>query len=123
MSRMQFPKAPLSPRFSTTNLVSQAFFRITKPPRGNFRTSPGETGPRNILRGDDYINTDLGLGKTFRLPWEGHILQVRWEMFNSFNKVNLAGLQQNPIDDPLSFGRFFDAEDPRVMWFGLRYSW
>jgi len=53
----------------------------------NFRNAyPGETGPRNYLRVPGYMNGDIGLSKTFQLPWsEKQILQLRWEVFNVAN--------------------------------------
>ncbi|MCL6480553.1 MAG: carboxypeptidase-like regulatory domain-containing protein [Firmicutes bacterium] len=50
-------------------------------------TLPGQRGERNILRGDHYFNLDLGLGKTFSLPFEGHSFTLRWEVFNVTNSV------------------------------------
>ena len=46
---------------------------------------PGEVGDRNVLRGQGYISLDMGLYKSFKLPWEGHGLQFRWEVFNVTN--------------------------------------
>jgi hypothetical protein len=50
-------------------------------------TLPGQRGERNILRGDHYFNLDLGLGKTFQMPWEGHSFAIRWEVFNVTNSA------------------------------------
>src|SRR6267154_2358021 len=47
---------------------------------------PGETGPRNYLRVPGYLNVDLGLAKTWNMPWsEKQQLQIRWEVFNVAN--------------------------------------
>ncbi len=101
---------------------------------------PGEVGDRNVLRGDSYVSLDLGLHKSFRLPWEGHELQIRWEVFNvtntqKFDSDSIADLSlprdpylRNlaPTDD---FGRYTATQVPlnetkagRVMQFGLRYQ-
>jgi hypothetical protein len=54
----------------------------------NFRfTLPGERGQRNVLRGDKYINVDLSLAKSFQMPFEGHALHFRWEIFNLTNSA------------------------------------
>lgn len=101
---------------------------------------PGEVGDRNVLRGDSYISLDVGLHKSFKLPWEGHELQLRWEVFNvtntqKFDSDSIADLSLprdpylrnlTPTDD---FGRYTATQVPlnetkagRVMQFGLRYQ-
>jgi hypothetical protein len=45
-----------------------------RPPR------PGETGDRNVFRGNPFSQLDMNLGKTFNMPWnENHKLQFRWK--------------------------------------------
>ncbi|MCC7307024.1 MAG: TonB-dependent receptor [Acidobacteria bacterium] len=99
---------------------------------------PGETGDRNAMRLPGYSTLDLGLSKSFTMPWsEGHKLQFRWEVINVFNyqyfdgqNGNLTrstwGLQQDSdIGEATSdFGKIFtDIQGvPRRMQFGLRYS-
>jgi Carboxypeptidase regulatory-like domain len=53
----------------------------------SFRNAfPGETGPRNYLRQPAFMNADMGLAKTFDMPWnENHKLQLRWDVFNVAN--------------------------------------
>ena len=65
----------------TPNLFSDpiAAYRSFRPAR------PGEVGDRNVLRGQGYISLDMGLYKSFKMPWEGHALQFRWEVFNVTN--------------------------------------
>ncbi len=84
----------------------------------------GETGPRNYLRLDDFFTMDLGLTKAFNLPWEGHRLVFRWEMFNAFNNVNFdeASISLEPFDAPARFGQFEETFAPREMQFALRYE-
>jgi hypothetical protein len=98
-------------------------------------TLPGGTGNRSSLRGPAFFAVDLGLGKSFRLPWEGHRLQFRWETFNLFNNVNFStgGINLNVAAQNPAFGRL-TATAPtasqsspivphnRVMQFGLRYE-
>lgn len=82
----------------------------------------GETGPRNYLRLDDFFNIDFSVAKYFRLPWENHRIQFRFEMFNAFNSVNFIDASLDPIDEVATFGEFGDTTSPRVIQFGLRYE-
>lgn len=113
----------------------------------SFRNArPGETGERNVFRLPGFSTLDLGLSKTFNMPWkEGHKLQVRWEVINvanfqSFNADNFSvtafGLGTDPeicrpdpdplknCEPPRNFGKIFTSIQgvPRRMQFGLRYS-
>ena len=117
---------------STQNLFDdpQAAFRAFRNAR------PGETGPRNNFRLPLYSNLDLGLSKSFDMPYgENHKLQIRWEVFNvaNFQSLNNGGesratygLPQDPNLGiaPSNFGQIFtDIQgSPRAMQFGLRYS-
>jgi hypothetical protein len=107
---------------------------------------PGETGDRNVLRLPGYSTLDLGLSKTFDMPWgENHKLAFRWEVINvtnfqSFNADNFSvtsfGLDTDPnicVPDPnplkdcraaSDFGQIFTSIQgtPRRMQFGVRYS-
>ncbi|HEV7475954.1 MAG TPA: carboxypeptidase-like regulatory domain-containing protein [Pyrinomonadaceae bacterium] len=100
---------------------------------------PGEGGDRNVLRGPGYITLDAGLYKTFHLPWEGHQIQFRWEVFNvtntqRFDASTIADLSlpQDPFifgSGGGDFGRFTSTQAPlnetkagRVMQFALRYE-
>jgi hypothetical protein len=107
----------------------------------SFRNArPGETGDRNVLRLPGYINLDLGLGKSFDMPWgEKHKLQVRFEAFNVTNTQRMGavdfsrtgyGLGLDPqssiggIDDiPTNWSNFTGIQgQPRVMQLGVRYN-
>jgi hypothetical protein len=94
---------------------------------------PGESGSRNVVRGDGYAGLDMALSKRWKMPWEGQSLQFRWEVFNvpnlhRFNVLSglgtsacncIAGLQQLPG----SFGAYTGLlTQPRVMQFALRYE-
>jgi hypothetical protein len=98
----------------------------------------GETGDRNALRLPGFVTLDIGLGKSFSMPWsERHKLQFRWEVFNLTNTQRLRtspdgytrdsyGLAIDPdLGEPApSFGNFDSIQGtPRVMQFGLRYTW
>lgn len=104
----------------------------------NFRNAyPGETGPRNYLRYPGYANVDLGLGKTFNMPWsEKHKLQLRWDVFNvankqSFGLIDLSrngiGVKRDPalrgLNPPRNWSNFTAIQGQfRVMQVGARYS-
>ena len=90
-------------------------------------TYPGQSGTRNVLRGPGYASWDMSLTKRWKLPWEGHTLQFRGEVFNvanlhRFNVQSVSSpftLQQLPQ----SFGDFTSLlTQPRVMQFALRYE-
>jgi len=97
---------------------------------------PGETGQRNNFRLPGYQTLDLGLSKSFMMPWsENHKLQFRWEVFNVMNSQSFTnggesrttyGLPLDPqlAEAPSTFGKIFvDIQGaPRSMQFGLRYS-
>jgi hypothetical protein len=87
-------------------------------------TTPGEIGNRNNIRGDGVFNIDMNLSKTFALPWEGHGIQFRWEVFNVTNTVRFDPRNINlSLSNPASFGRYSDTlGGPRVMQFALRYD-
>lgn len=102
----------------------------------SFRNAlPGEVGDRNVFRIPSYIAMDMGLGKTFTMPFnENHKLQFRWEVFNITNTQRLGdlletreglGLSQDPnlSTPPPVFGNFTGIQGtPRVMQFGLKYN-
>jgi hypothetical protein len=96
----------------------------------------GETGDRNVLRLPGFSTLDLGLSKTFKMPYaEGHTLQFRWEVINVTNAQffnadeftrSTWGLQQDSDigDASADFGKIFTGIQgvARRMQFGLRYS-
>ncbi len=102
----------------------------------SFRNArPGETGDRNILREPGFSVLDMGLSKMFKMPWENHSLQFRWEVFNVANTQQFAitnvtretlGLgQDSDITEPsANFGKVYtDIQgQPRRMQFAVRYS-
>jgi hypothetical protein len=85
---------------------------------------PGETGERNILRGQGYFGIDTGVGKEWRIT-EGQQLKFDWEVFNLTNAVRFdAALSSNNFDlSSAGFGVYSSTlTKPRVMQFSLRYS-
>lgn len=104
----------------------------------SFRNArPGETGERNVFRGPGYQTLDLGLSKSWQMPWnENHNLQFRVEAFNVtnvqyFDAVNgnftrsTWGLQQDPETSDVAddFGKIYTSiqGNPRFFQFGIRY--
>ncbi len=78
---------------------------------------------RGIVRGDSYFNSDLGILRTFQLPFlgEGRSLRFRSEFFNLYNTVNFTA----PVTSLSSqaFGRFVsNATSPRVIQFSLKLN-
>lgn len=65
-------------------------------PTGIYRSlrnaRPGESGERNTLRLPGYFSLDVGLAKKFKMPWEGHTLEVRLEAFNITNTQRMGAL-------------------------------
>jgi hypothetical protein len=121
--------------FGTPNAFSDA----TAVYRSFRNARPGEVGDRNVLRAPSYISLDMGLYKSFKMPWEGHALQFRWEVFNVTNTQRFDGLTiadlslgQDPFlggEPNADFGRFTSTQAPlnetkagRVMQFALRYT-
>ncbi len=102
----------------------------------SFRNAkPGESGDRNVFRLPGYIALDMGLGKSFTLPWsENHQLQLRFEAFNVTNTQRMGVLQTgrdayglviDPQDSvpPANWTNFSGIQgDRRVMQFGFRYQ-
>ncbi len=97
----------------------------------SFRVAaPGETGDRNVLRYPGYIVLDLGVAKSFKMPWnENHKVQFRMDTFNLTNTARFTGVDSvfglDPFrEEPTStFGNFFATQgNPRVIQFALRYD-
>ncbi|MGH9819246.1 MAG: hypothetical protein ACRD43_03675, partial [Pyrinomonadaceae bacterium] len=118
---------------------TQSVFSNPQAALNAFRNAlPGETGQRNIFRLPGYSTLDLGLSKSFSMPWnENHKLAVRWEVFNVLNLqyLNADSFTREsfglPTDSelsnttaPPSFGQIFSSIQgtPRRMQFGVRYS-
>jgi hypothetical protein len=100
----------------------------------SFRNAyPGESGPRNIFRFPGYVDLDLGISKSWKMPWnEGHQLQLRWDVFNVTNTQRLTGIAdfavaQDPgltsASAPPDWSNFTEIQgQPRAMQIGARYS-
>jgi hypothetical protein len=112
---------PASARFDQTGAPS--IFANTNAVQAFEGQYPGTVGTRGILRSPGFFNTDLALSKYFRLPKEGHRIEVRAEAFNSFNNVDFSF--SNPVVSlatPTTFGELNTAAAARVLQFALRYQ-
>jgi hypothetical protein len=82
---------------------------------------PGNVGTRALVRLAGIVNFDIGVAKSFPLPWEGHRVQFRAEAYNAFNKVNF--IQPSlALSAPGTFGEYQNTMPPREMQFALRYE-
>jgi hypothetical protein len=94
---------------------------------------PGQSGSRNMVRGDGYAGLDMALAKRWKLPNEGQSIQFRWEVFNvpNLHRFNvesglgtsactcIASLQQLPG----LFGNYTGLlTQPREMQFAFRFE-
>jgi hypothetical protein len=74
-------------------------------------------GKRNVYRGPGFANVDFGLIKNNRIR-ERMNIQSRFEFFNTFNRVNLQGVDSNLSSG--TFGRSTSTYNPRIIQLGLR---
>ncbi|MHB8541079.1 MAG: outer membrane beta-barrel protein [Candidatus Acidiferrales bacterium] len=86
---------------------------------------PGQSGARNAIRGDGFLNTDMTLAKIWKMPYnENHALELRWDVFNVFNTKRFdVQTAQLELDSASNFGDYTHLlTNPRQMEFGLRYQ-
>lgn len=99
-----------------TGLFTQADFPA--PPLGQ----EGNLG-RDTFIGPGFANTDFSVMKTSKIPWfigkEGATLEIRGEIFNVFNRVNLGQVDGGMSDGSL-FGTSNSTFGSRDIQFGLR---
>jgi hypothetical protein len=88
-------------------------------------TYPGQSGSRNVIRGDGFLTIDAGLTKRFRMFYnENHALQIRAEVFNLTNSVRFDVNQMSlSMSNSVAFGKYNGTlNSPRVFQFGARYE-
>ena len=98
--------------------------------QGFRNAAPGETGDRNVIRYPGYFVLDMGLAKSFQMPWnENHKVQFRVEAFNITNYQTFTAADTIFGLDPFrntassTFGNFGAIQGtPRVIQFALRYD-
>jgi hypothetical protein len=102
----------------------------------SFRNArPGEAGDRNILRLPGYVALDMGVAKSFTMPWsENQKLQLRFEAFNVTNTQRFGAfdasrtgfgitLDPSSANPPANWTNFTGIQGkPREMQFGFRYQ-
>jgi hypothetical protein len=79
---------------------------------------------RNTFYVDGLNNIDVGFFKSFLLPFEGHRLVLRADMFNAFNKVQYGFPNVAWAANSATFGAITSAAttyNPRNVQFSLRY--
>ena len=114
---------------TTRNVVSgfPAAFADPKQALTFFRYQlPGESGFRNLLRGDGYFTLDLSVSKAWSL-FRTSKLRFRWDTFNVTNtpRFDVGNVSMTP-DRAAQFGRYngtlatCDAQAGRCMQFALR---
>jgi outer membrane receptor protein involved in Fe transport len=84
---------------------------------------PGESGQRNNLRGPGYFGVDSSLSKSWHIS-ESQLVRFSWDVFNTTNAVRFdVGTVSNYLYYQPSLGKFTQTlTRPRVMQFGLRYT-
>lgn len=125
---------PQTGRFRQADGSVSAFANPTTAFNGFQHPFPGQSGSRNVIRGDGYAGLDMALNKRWMMPIEGHSLQFRWEVFNvpNLHRFNVdSGLQTGTAcaciaslqQLPSGFGDYTGLlTQPRVMQFALRYE-
>jgi hypothetical protein len=86
---------------------------------------PGTSGSRNPIRGDGYLDTDVEMGKIWKMPYnENHSVRLTADVFNVFNmnrfdvqSLSLALSTEGTFGD---YSRLLTL--PRIMQFGLEYD-
>src|SRR6266542_797089 len=107
-----------NPATSTTDLPRSAFRALTIADLNSSLVG------RNTFFVDGIQNVDIGISKTFSLPWEGHRLTVRADLFNAFNHVQF-GFPSSDIGNA-NFGAITGLAtqySPRTVLFSLRYQY
>jgi hypothetical protein len=85
-------------------------------------SKPGVIGNagRNLIYGPHTRNFDLVLRRDFRLPWEGHHLEFRFESFNLTNTPSFYG--PNVAVGTPAAGTITGSGQPRRNQFALKYA-
>jgi hypothetical protein len=109
---------PLTPegQRSIDNYLNPATIVVPTDPSQPF----GNAG-RNVATGYGLFQLDLGIGKSFLLPWrEGMRVQFRSEMFNATNHTNFRNANLNR--SAAGFGQVRSTFPARQVQFALRFS-
>jgi len=87
------------------------------PPVGYF----GNSGP-TVLSGPGANNWDIGMEKSFPLPWETSTVQLRAEMFNAWNHAQFNQPNGN-AGAGANFGRISATNPPRLIQIAAKIAW
>jgi hypothetical protein len=86
----------------------------------------GGVGNRNAARGPGFFDMDMGVTKSFQMPWsERQHLKFRWDSFNTLNHPNFNAPDTNTLSNTSSFGiiNSINANSAsRVSQLALRYE-
>jgi hypothetical protein len=94
---------------------------FARPGRGN----PGNS-PKDVVRGPGVNNSNLTLFKNISLGGNRR-LQLRWEIYNVFNRTQFATVDAVARFDPAGnqvntrFGQVITTRTPRVMQIAVRF--
>lgn len=110
---------PNKPSAVATTFTRQQFINGVFPASAFPQPAPGTEGnlPRAYFTGPNFYNVDTSLIKNNRFR-ERINLQLRFEFFNVFNRVNLRGVDSNLASS--TFGRSTSTYDPRIIQLGAR---
>ena len=121
LSSLAIVTQPIHPKLGLNENGNPSIFPKTSAANSFADEFPGATGTRAALRLAPFVNFDIAVAKSFKLPFEGHRMQFRAEAFNAFNNVNFVNPSLS-LQSPLTFGEFRDTTPPRVLQFALRYE-
>ena len=86
----------------------------------------GAVGNRNAARGPGFFDMDMGVTKSFQMPWsERQHLKFRWDSFNTLNHPNFNAPVTNTLSNTSSFGIISSINTnsaSRVSQIALRYE-
>jgi hypothetical protein len=99
---------------ASANAAPNLFRQVT------FAEPLGNAG-RNILRSDGIGNLDMAVNKSFALPFEGHKLNFRMEMYNATNTRNF-GIPNALLNNSNFANQWLTDGGNRRIVMGLRYT-
>jgi hypothetical protein len=120
------PASALKPGIHTVNNQLQYFSSQSTALAALSFTVGGAVGNRNVAVGPGFFNMDMGVSKSFKMPWsEKQQLKFRWDSFNTLNHPNFDGPASPTLSNTAQFGvitSIATGSAPRVMQYALRYE-
>jgi outer membrane receptor protein involved in Fe transport len=83
-------------------------------------SQPFGNAPRNSVRGPLLWTIDMVASKRFKMPWRNGGFEFRAEAFNLLNRVNFRAPNGNR--SAAAYGTITTTYDPRIVQFGLKFS-